>query len=193
MANLQLLEQKVKDLYLTSNPKKDDWADWLYTNHVLVVADTATDLARRFSGSNETARAAALLHDIADATTKRGDPDHKKICLEIAIRLLKKSSYTDKESKDILEDALPFHSCHGNERPITLDGKILSTADALAHLQADFYAEANKFLVKKGMQQGDFNKWAQEKIVRDFGVKIAWDEVREENRDRYDSLMNQYS
>lgn len=93
MEQLQKLEAKVKELYNQKDPQRDEWADWLADNHVFVVADFATELAKKHSVNEELARAAALLHDIADVKMKRNNEQPEAESLSIARELMLEVGY----------------------------------------------------------------------------------------------------
>ncbi|MGB3023464.1 MAG: HD domain-containing protein [Candidatus Saccharimonadales bacterium] len=167
----------VKDLYQTKVAQRADWADWLYINHVIVVAKEAVVLAEKYTANAELAEASALLHDIADASTKRNDPEHEKKSLDTARNILTSCGYSADEIQLIVDDALRFHSCHDSEKPSSLEGKILSTADAFAHLKTDFYLYATwAFGTQKSFE--DSKQWVLGKIERDFHAKIFFDDER---------------
>lgn len=191
-SKLTELETAVHELYDAKYPDREEWADWLADNHVVVVADFASELAVRYGANEELARAAALLHDIADAKMSRFNPGHEEESLAIARDLLSKSGYSDEEIELIVDDAIRFHSCHDGNVPKSLEGKILATADSLAHLKTDFYIyavyakEANTALV-------DIKDWVLKKLERDFHTKIQFDDVREEVRGDYEALKTLFS
>ncbi len=67
MSRIDNLEKLVRELYEARDLNRAaDWADWLYDNHVFVVADNATRLAKQLNANEELSRAAGMLHDIAD-------------------------------------------------------------------------------------------------------------------------------
>ncbi|HUC89448.1 MAG TPA: HD domain-containing protein [Patescibacteria group bacterium] len=66
LQKLDILRQKVEELYASGNPKADVWIDWGYPNHVLVVASLTERIAKAQHANVELAVAGALLHDIAD-------------------------------------------------------------------------------------------------------------------------------
>lgn len=189
MSRLDQLKQEVDKLYLSKNPDCADWADWLYQHHVFLVADYAAELSSKLGVNNDLPIAAAMLHDIADAIVKREDPRHEDTTLEIARGLLVQAGYNSEEIKIIVDDALRFHGCHNNERPKTVEGKVLATADAAVHLNSDFYDFAVKEKSKVESRE-QVSKWALTKIERDFNDKIAFANVREELRKRYEELKN---
>lgn len=191
MADIAKLEQLVRERYEKKDPNRDRWCDWMYENHVLDVADYVEKLAKRFNSSLDVCRASALVHDIADSEMSRENPLNEKESIRIADRLLKESDFSESEKDAILSDALPFHSCHGDERPKTLVGKILSTADALSHLNSEFYSYFNSALSTERSEEQSRHS-ARSRLHRDFDTKIAFDEVREEARERYEELLTRY-
>jgi HD superfamily phosphodiesterase len=70
MKRLELLEAEVCNLYKQQKFNKN-WRDWIYDNHVLLVANYSTDLANKYNANVELSRVAALLHDIADVKMER--------------------------------------------------------------------------------------------------------------------------
>jgi putative nucleotidyltransferase with HDIG domain len=192
MTKLDELKQKVESLYRAKNPERADWADWMYDNHVLVVAGYAKSLAEKYEADAELAQAAALLHDIADSKIKRGVPDHADESLAMARQLMKDCGYSREDIELVVEDAIRFHSCHGDERPQSKEGLILATADSLAHFKTDFYLYA-AHAFGRDRKLEDLKKWALEKFERDLNVRIAWDDEREDARPDYEMLKNLFS
>ena len=185
MSRFDDLSQEVESLYSQKLASREDWADWLYPNHVLVVARNAKALAEKVGADAELAQVAALLHDVADIRMKRANPDHETESLNIARELMRKHGYTDDEIRLVVDDAIRFHSCHGDERPASKEGLVLAAADALAHFQTDYYIFTAVGFGKSGRDHETFKKWVLAKIERDFTNKIAFDEVRETVRPDY--------
>ena len=193
MERLLQLEEKVKALYQEKNPSRDDWADWLATNHVFAVADFATELARKHGADEELARAAALLHDIADSKMERKNEQHEVESLNIARKLMLQTGYTDDEIKIVVDDAIRYHSCHGDERPESVEGKILSTADSMAHLKTDFYIYATWAFGYDHRTLEAVKAWALRKIERDMNNKMFFDDVRQELTPDYKRIKELFS
>ena len=192
MTKLDKLEEAVKKLYEAKNPERDGWADWMVDNHVFLVADYATDLANRFGANTDLARAGALLHDIADCKLARMDPGHEAESLKIARELMVQSGYTKEEISLVADDAIRYHSCHDGKSPESIEGKILATADSMAHLKTGFYIHAAwAFGKTKTLQQ--LKEWVLKKIERDLNDKVFFDEVREELRPDYEIIKNLFS
>jgi putative nucleotidyltransferase with HDIG domain len=193
MERLQKLEEKVKDLYQQKDPGRDGWSDWLADNHVFVVADFATELAQKHGANEELARAAALLHDIADVRMERKNEQHEEESLKIARNLMQATDYKEDEVALVVDDAIRFHSCHGDERPESAEGQILSTADSMAHLKTDFYIYATWAFGCDQRPLEDVKAWALKKIERDLNNKMFFDDVREELVPDYERIKELFS
>lgn len=180
MSRIQDLKVKIDALYTSRNPNRADWADWMYTNHVFVVADKAGELAERFNANSELAQASGMLHDIADSVMSRFNPEHEEKSLEMARQLLQETDYTEEEIALVVDDAIRFHSCHNGEAPSTLEGKVMATADAVVHLTTDFYDHALIEQTKEGRTKEEIKKWLFPKIERDYHHKIFFEEVKGE-------------
>ncbi len=192
MDRLNTLSKKVADLYNSKFETRDEWADWLYPNHVLAVEKFAEELAKRYGAGVELSRAAALLHDIADYKLSRSDDKHEEESIEIAQQLLLDSDYSQQEIGIIVDDAIRFHSCHGGKRPKTLEGLVLASADSMAHLKTDFYLYAVWAMAKEQSLQAS-KDWTLKKIDRDLNDKISFDDLREELRPDYEAIKTLFS
>ena len=139
MSRLAILEQNVSYLYEAKHLGRADWADWLYERHVFVVAEKTAQLSERFNADAEPAVAAAMLHDIADAVMSRFDERHTEESLRIDRELLDVSGFSTDEIRLIIDDIIAKHSCRDGTVSESLAGKVMATADALAHITTDFY------------------------------------------------------
>lgn len=191
MTPLDKLKQKVHELYTSNNPNADPWNFWGYPNHVLIVAKNAEELAKRFNSNVDFCVAGALLHDIADVEMLRANPDHEQRSLELARELLKDVGFGESEIVEIVDKIIAPHSCR-KTFPETLEGKVLATADAMAHFQTDFYP----FFAWQHYGSKDyegFKAWLLKKIEKDFCKKIFFDEVKAEIREDYIAIRRVYS
>lgn len=189
MSRVDDLKVKVDSLYRTGDPVgAADWAAYMLSSHVFVVADEAGKIAERFGANKELAMTAGMLHDVADAVLKRQDPRHEEESKRIARELLAESVFTAEEIKIIVDDAMEHHSCRGSDKPSTPEGKAMATADAVVHLTTDFYDFAITTFQGRGESAEDIKKWGLEKIDRDLNKKIFFSEVKEEVRGDYDRL-----
>lgn len=192
MNKLEKVRTTVHELYTSQNPDREEWSDWLYPNHVLVVAESARRLARKYGVNEELSEVAALLHDIADVKMARKAPEHEQASLEIAREVMTGSGYAADEIALVVDDAVKYHSCHDDERPQSKEGLVLATADSLAHLQTDFYIYAAwAFGKDRSLQQ--LKEWTLKKIERDLNNKISFDDERESARADYNMIKELFS
>ncbi len=188
MSRIEMVRNEVDKLYQAKNKNRADWADWLYENHVYSVANEAEYLAERFGAKTELVVSAAMLHDIADAVMSRFDQDHEKESLQLARDILVKTGFSVREIEVIVDDAIKLHGCHDGNRPVSLEGKIMATADAVVHLGTNFYEHAVE-VMKSDKTIEEIKKWALPKIDRDFYRKICFEEVRKETEPKYVKLI----
>lgn len=188
-----LLENKVRQLYEAKHPTRTDWADWLYQHHVFIVADYANRLARQYGADSELVIAASILHDIADAVMSRFHENHAIESLSMARHFLRESGFSDEEITIIIDDAIAKHSCHDGEQPMSLEGKILATADAMAHLTTDFYIHAIWSGGTNNVGLNAIKRWATDKLNRDFHNKICFEDVKSSLQKQYDTLIIMFS
>jgi len=192
MSRIENLKAKVADLYLAKASDRDDWADWLFENHVFVVAKNAERIAERFGAKKDLAIAAAMLHDVADSVMSREDESHEEKSLSMARRLLCECNFSEEEISIIVDDAIRFHGCRGVNIPKTLEGRAMASADAIAHLQTDFYDFALKTLQKEETME-NIRLWALPKIERDYRIKISFEELRGEMNAEYERAKNLFT
>lgn len=190
MNRIAKLKQKVSGLYLSKKEGRADWADWLFENHIFLVADEAGKLADRFGANKDICIASAMLHDVADAVMSRFNPDHEEESLRIAESFLIECGFGKEEIDQIINDCIKLHGCHTPEdTPKTLEGKVMATADAVVHIASDFY----KFGMENRIRNDGNEKalrWAIPKIERDFKSKILFSEIQDEMRPGYEKLKS---
>jgi putative nucleotidyltransferase with HDIG domain len=188
MQRLDRLRKQVQDLYTAKNPEADEWIDWAYPNHVLVVANLAEKIAKTHNADAELAAAGALLHDIADAVMARETPGHEAKSLAIADDLLRKSGFSETDTVFVIEEIVKPHSCR-QLIPTALEGKVMATADGAAHFLTDFYP---LFCWRHYGPQDDygvFKDWMRQKMEKDFTKKLFFDDVKQEVLPRYEALQ----
>ncbi len=191
MANIVALRGYVGRDYKRAYPSRDEFADWLYPHHVLVVAQYAREIAARHGVDPDLCEAAALLHDFADAYISRKSENHEAVSLDRARTALQVCGYDETVISKIVDDALRYHSCRGSDRPKSDEGKVLATADALAHFLTDFYP----FIVGQWSRRPleEVRSWVREKIERDYHTKIFYDDERAKVAETYQLLKKQFA
>jgi hypothetical protein len=167
-------------------------ASYLWNSHVQEVARFAGELSSRFGADQDTAVAGALLHDIADIWLDRSEPSFEDTTTKTAIELLTQAGYNESEITFVMDQVIAPHSCYPGNLPTTLEGKVMATADAMAHLTSNFYREVYPLFFAKKKTVAEFNDWVRGKLDRDFNSKIFFAEVKEEVRGDYEKLMSEF-
>jgi len=187
MEKLAILRAEVQKLYEPRNPSADEWTDWAYKNHVLVVADLAEKIAKTQNADVDFAVAGALLHDIADAIMDRDTPGHEAESLKIATDLLQKSGFSTKDTEFIVREIIAPHSCNPTQ-PTALEGRVMATADGAAHFLTDFYSY---FCWQHYGPRDDyqvFKDWVLHKMEKDFTKKLFFDDIKQAVLPKYEAL-----
>lgn len=192
MTHIEELERLVYEAYRTKQPGRDEWADWFMKHHLPFVADKAVALAHRFGADPDLSRAGALLHDIADIQMSRFNEGHDAAGLAIGRKLMQQAGFSAEDVALVIDDAVRHHSCHGGQAPDSLEGKVLAAADAMAHLQTDFYIFATWF---KGQTRTleEAKSWTLKKLERDFHDKLQLAGLQEELRPSYELIKTLFS
>jgi putative nucleotidyltransferase with HDIG domain len=193
MARIDDLRQKVSDLYEEKRAERSDWCDWFYENHITIVGNNARELAQKYGADTELSEVAGLLHDIADTRMERTDKNHETASLEIARELMEQCGYSEEEITLVVDDAIRYHSCHGDERPKSTEGLALATADSLAHLKTGFYVYAAWAMGRDGRTLEGIKEWTLKKIDRDLFNKISFEDERNEARKDYEIIKELFS
>lgn len=190
MNRLDNITEEVKKLYKQSS--NEAMSKWFYEGHVKVVATYAKEIAKKVDTNSELAILAALFHDIARTWNITEDPALMDESMAYAGKIMSEHGYSEEEISQVKEAILP-HSCK-KELPTTEIGKVLATADALAHLMTDFYfiLPFYGWLTAADTFEG-YRQWLLEKIERDFNTKIFYEEYKEKTKLRYEALKTLFS
>ncbi len=185
MSRHQRVAELVEQAYATSD---QDFAQWMWQFHLQIVAKKAAELADTYGADPDIAVAGAWLHDFGDAFTNRHSPDHEQISNKQGRLLLEKAGYLESEIDQVMDDVIAPHSCQNDFLPTTVAGKVMATADALAHLNTDFYLQFAWKHLPEGKNYQQYIEWVREKIERDFNTKIFFEAVKNKTRQRYLTL-----
>ena len=177
--------QLVQQAYASST---DALAHWMWDNHVQMVAQKAEELSRQHNANIDLAVAGAWLHDFGDAFVNRHDKQFEAISEKKSRALLKESEYTPDEIEEVMNAVIKPHECREDCLPLTLEGKILTTADAYAHFMTSFYTEFCWMHIPENKTYPEFIDWVTEKFERDLHTKIFFEDVREQVMPRYGAL-----
>lgn len=183
LMKLEKVKKEVHDLYTLQHPHADPWIVWAYPNHVQVVAKNAQRIAEEQGANAEFCVAGALVHDIADAVMSRFSQGHEKESLKIASEILERCGYDEQDRHVIVNEIIAPHSC-SHTMPTTLEGKVLATADAMAHFQTDFFLYFT-WQHLGGKDLPSLKKWVLTKIEKHFHKKIFFEKYRQEVESEY--------
>jgi HD superfamily phosphodiesterase len=150
------------------------------------VAANVEDVIKHEGGNRELLLAAAYLHDIGDVEFERTDANRHEFENDLATNLLLKYGYSSHEAVKILNEIIAPHSCH-TSIPMTLDGKIFATADAMAHFTSELYFYICWYHFKKKSFE-KFKSWMNEKLERDYHRKIQFPYWRKKMKPYYVAL-----
>ena len=189
-SRLESIRAEVKRLHDIS--KNDCIRLWFYEGHVALVARYAEEISIKVGANPEYSVLAALLHDLARTWGIKDDPELMDESLRKVEELMAQYGYEQDEIEQVQQAIIP-HSCK-EEIPSTLEGKVLATADALAHLMSDFYF----ILPYRGwlfasLDFEGYKKWLQSKIERDFHKKIFFEEYRDLAKPQYEAMKLLFS
>ena len=177
---------QVEELYKNSDRIM---GQWMWSNHVQWVADKAAVLAEKYEADIDKVYCAALLHDLGDSKLERGEDNFDSWSEEKGKEILEKAGFNDAERDEVIEVIIRPHSCRPGNLPTTLEGKVLATADAMFHLQTSFFpmlCYMNRPEYTETYEQ--WQEWFNEKIERDAGPKIFFEDERLEVKPDYDAL-----
>ncbi|MEK6887322.1 MAG: HD domain-containing protein [Candidatus Aenigmatarchaeota archaeon] len=186
MKNVESIKNEIKVLY--ANSSNECMRTWFYEGHVIVVAKYAEEISKKVGANTEIAILGALFHDIARAWGVEKDPNLMQESIRKTEEIMKKNDYTNEDIKKVKE-TLINHSCR-RTLPKTKEGKVVATADALAHLMTDFYVLLGFNRWKNAKDYEEYQKWALEKIERDFKKKIFFKQYKFIAKKRYEALKN---
>ncbi len=176
---------EVHELYLNA---ETSMGKWMWRNHTQWVADKARNLAEKYEANTEKAYCAALLHDLGDSKYERGHDNFDTWSKEKGQELLLKAGFNEDEIREIIE-AIRTHSSRPGSLPTTQEGKVLATADGMWHLQTSFFpiiCYMNR--PQNTHSYEEWQAWFAEKIKRDFGSKIFFEDERAEVQGDYEAL-----
>lgn len=179
--------QSVEKLYLSSGRKM---GRWMWEHHVQWVMERGEQLAQKYQADVGMVTVAALLHDLGDVWLERTDPYFDTRSEDEAKLILKEAGYDVAQIDSILTDIIAPHSCYPDNLPQTLEAKVLATADALFHLETDFYVQFAFMNIPAGKSYAEWIAWAREKVERDYEVKVFFEDEKKQIYSRYEALRS---
>lgn len=155
---------------------------WFYDTHLLGVEEFSKKLLKKLpKADKEIVMLGVWLHDLQRIRNIKGD--HEKMGAKEAEKVLINFGYSDDKIKKV-KNIILSHSC-GVRKPKTVEGKILSSADAMAHYFKDFYLKVS---IIENRDIEEFKKWSLEKLDLDYNKKIYFDFAKKMVKKRHEAL-----
>lgn len=177
---------QVRSLYFESQTKM---GAWMWNNHVQWTADRARELAKKYGADPDKTYCAALLHDLGDSRFERDQEQFVPWSEAKGRAILLKAGFSSSDAEEIIEIIIRPHSCRAGNLPTTLEGKILSTADALFHLQTGFFPMLCFMHRPEDAKTYDvWQTWFNEKVEREFTIKLFFEEEKTAAKEDYEAL-----
>lgn len=162
--------------------------EWFYEGHVEVVADYAAKIAAREGVGMRVPVLAGLLHDIARTVMVEDEPQLTEDSERMAREVMARHGVSGGDADHVCA-IMAVHSCRGEKGPTTAEGRVMVTADAMAHLMTDFYFILPfKGWLFGGLSFEAYKQWVLEKTARDFGKKLKFEVERKEAAPRVEAL-----
>ncbi len=115
---------------------EDRGDQWLWEGHIAVVADLASGLAAKYGANAELATLGGYLHDIGRTKGMMEQHDSFEATM-VARKILADAGYDELTISQIERIILVHEGKYGG--PISLEERIVSTADIMSHYRLDFY------------------------------------------------------
>jgi HD superfamily phosphodiesterase len=155
---------------------------WFFEEHLKVVDKNAQWILEKVpEADREVVLLGTWLHDMQRV---RGiKMDHQAGGAQEAEKIMGEIGY-DNEVIEKVKNIILTHSCSG-KMPTTIEGRVLATADAMAHYTTDFFLRI-ALLGDRTLEE--YKKWALEKLEKNYNVKISFDFARDTIEDRHNTI-----
>lgn len=183
MINIQKIKKQVEQ-ECKANKKLPEW---FYLDHLLMVEKNSIWLLKQQTKADkEVVLLGVWLHDLQRVRGLKGD--HQTVGASEAVKVMKEYNYGSDMIKKVKAIILT-HSC-SKKRPISLEGKILATADAMSHYYNDFYL---RIAVTGQRDLKEFKAWVIEKLDRNYNKKIFFASAKKKIKPRHDLYKKVFS
>lgn len=164
---------------------KEFYSDFWHI-HILSVIKYSKEMAVKYGADENIVWLGALLHDIAYLHDME---PHDEIGSVKAFEMLKAKGFSDEIAEKVKEVVLK-HSCRGDHQPVTLEERIVASADSMAHLSAPFYEWVARYSKRNFW---DLISRDLEKVERDFNEKIFFEDEKKMVQGEYNVLKKWFS
>lgn len=154
----------------------------IYEFHLVPMKDYAVRLAKKLNADLEIVELAAWLHDISSIIY--GRRNHHITSAGIAAKKLNEFKYNKVEE---VKHCIFNHRSSNGLKPMTIEGKIISDADALSNFD-NIPGIFKAAFVYEGLTQGEARISVCGKLRRKWG-KLYFDESKKLIKPKYDAVM----
>lgn len=167
------IQEEVKKMHLEADgePQRKKLLEHFWNHHVIPVMAYSKDMTEKYGGDNEVVFLGALLHDMALIA---GDEYHDETGAKMAYNYLVERGASDELAQKVSNIVLK-HMCKEN-MPITLEEKIVATADALAHFFPEFHETGAVTLAAE--DHVEMKVLDVEKLEKIYMEKVFFDDER---------------
>jgi putative nucleotidyltransferase with HDIG domain len=175
---------RIREAVVAEAKETEHIDDWFLPQHLVEVERYANLLCDKFpEADRDVVGLGVWFHDIG--RLRGHDEGHDVYGAEEAKKVLKNEGYPSDKIDGVYE-VCRAHRCK-DVKPESLEAKILATADAMSHFTHSFYFRLFQFY-KDEKSFEEIREIVRKKLERDFNDKIAFDEGRDEVRDRYEAM-----
>ena len=173
-AKIKELEKELKKLHfnppktgINADPRRREFLKNFWDYHVMTVAETSQKMAAKYGGDKDIIYIGAIMHDIGFLYSKQ---KHDVVGAVKSYNMLVKKGFSKKISRAVSNIAL-CHRCKA-ELPKTMEEKIVTSADAIAHFSPAYYLG---LAVIANEDYKDLAKNNLKKLIKDYNHKIFFE------------------
>jgi len=177
-SKIEKIEEIVKEACMTSKRFKAHNFQWIHTDFV---RKYALALARKLNADQDVVEVAALLHDLG--RIRYAVEDHEKTSARDGEKILRDLDFDEDFIKKVI-GAVMAHRGSAPPEPETIEEKIVSCADAMAHFDSLlnlFYVYVRDF----NKTPGEAREWILQKIDKAWNKVCKMPEAKEMVKEKY--------
>lgn len=154
--------------------------EWFYSEHLSMGEKFSEVLVRELTKADRIVVLLGVwLHDLQRVRGLAGD--HQTVGAREAVKVMKTYGY-EKSAIDKVESIILTHSCSKN-KPASVEGKILATADAMSHYYNDFFL---RIALTGQRDLKDYKVWVLEKLNQNYNQKIFFVSAKKKIKQRHE-------
>lgn len=172
-----MIIEEIKEIILNLCGEDENWK-----NHILSTVKHSKELANLLKANEEIVEIAAWLHDISKIKgTKEG---HHIIGSEEAVKILREKGYPENKIS-LIHHCILTHSSDKKYLPVSLEAKIVASADALCYFD-NFIELTHNSNLKFGKDLTAQKEWIIKKYAKSWDKMMP--EARELVKEKYEAI-----